>query len=289
MKKIAYFFASFLPLIMTLFFQLIAIVFILGIVLMFSFPAFPLPSGHGNTPELMNLLTSMESDFTAVISIVFSTLNILCFGMIYYRFLGGNFLPEFRKTFSGLQVAGIIVLIPGAQFFCSYLVSLISVVMPKWLEQYEALMESAGIDDSITPIMLFYTVIMAPIGEELVFRGATMRLARQALPFFFANLLQAALFGLLHANWVQGIYAFALGILLGYICEKGGSIYYSILMHILFNFWGTVISQMLGDVENETLFAVLMLGGMLLSLAIGLTLFILGVKKRKARSLSPTS
>ena len=52
--------------------------------------------------------------------------------------------------------------------------------------------------------------------------------------------MQAALFGLFHLNWIQGIYAFALGIVLGYVCERGGSIYYSMGLHLLFNLWGTL-------------------------------------------------
>ena len=289
MKKVAYFFAGFLPLAITVIFQLFAIFFVLGIGMLLSFPVIDLSKEPGSIQDIFRWMISMDSDFNAVVSIIFSTLCILFFGIYYYRYLGGDFLPGFKKTFSALQVSGVVVLIPGAQFFCSYLVAFISLLMPRWLEQYEALMESAGMNDSIPPIMLCYAVIMAPIGEELVFRGATMRLFRQALPFFFANICQAILFGILHANWIQGIYAFALGILLGYVCEKGGSIYYSILMHILFNFWGTVISQMIGEPENEVLFSVLMLLGMVISLVLGIALFATGVKKRKARSLSPAS
>ena len=98
--------------------------------------------------------------------------------------------------------------------------------------------------------MLLYSVLLAPVCEELIFRGTTMHLARRALPFWLANTMQALLFGLFHMNWIQGIYAFALGLVLGYVCEKGGSIYYSILLHILFNLWGTVISTLLPDVGN---------------------------------------
>ena len=36
-------------------------------------------------------------------------------------------------------------------------------------------------------------------------------------------------------DMIQGIYAFFLGMVLGYICEKGGSIYQSILFHMMFN------------------------------------------------------
>ena len=85
--------------------------------------------------------------------------------------------------------------------------------------------------------MFIYAVILGPVCEELVFRGVTMRLVRRALPFWAANLMQAVLFGIFHMNWIQGIYAFVLGLVLGWICEKGGSIYFSMFFHILINFW----------------------------------------------------
>ena len=76
-----------------------------------------------------------------------------------------------------------------------------------------------------------------------------MRLVRRALPFWAANLMQAVLFGIFHMNWIQGIYAFVLGLVLGWICEKGGSIYFSMFFHILFNFWGTIIGPLLNNLK----------------------------------------
>lgn len=59
------------------------------------------------------------------------------------------------------------------------------------------------------------------------------------MPFWVANFLQALLFGVFHMNMIQGVYAFVVGIVLGFICEKSRSIYPSMLFHILFNIWGT--------------------------------------------------
>lgn len=81
-------------------------------------------------------------------------------------------------------------------------------------------METAGLDSDIGLFMFIYAVILGPVCEELVFRGVTMRLVRRALPFWAANLMQAVLFGIFHMNWIQGIYAFVLGLVLGWICEK---------------------------------------------------------------------
>lgn len=50
-------------------------------------------------------------------------------------------------------------------------------------------------------------------------------------------------------NMIQGIYAFGLGIVLGLVCEKSGCIWYSIALHIGFNFWGTFVSEFLADIS----------------------------------------
>jgi hypothetical protein len=41
------------------------------------------------------------------------------------------------------------------------------------------------------------------------------------MPFWVANILQAVLFGIYHMNPLQGIYAFFIGLFLGYVCHKG--------------------------------------------------------------------
>lgn len=107
----------------------------------------------------------------------------------------------------------------------------------------------------------------------------TMRCARKALPFALANLMQAALFGLFHLNWIQGIYAFALGIVLGYVCERGGSIYYSMGLHLLFNLWGT-LSGFFPDPGNSVVVFVIVIVVTIVSLVTGFVLFNKGRRKR---------
>ena len=182
------------------------------------------------------------------------------------------------------QLTGVILLVPGMQFFSSYLIGVVSMAFPQWLDQYEELLKTAGLDSSITLPMLLYSVLLAPVCEELIFRGTTMHLARKAVPFWLANVMQAFLFGLFHMNWIQGIYAFALGLVLGYVCEKGGSIYYSIFLHFLFNFWGTVISNALAGMESTILLGVIMLVVTIVSLTLGFFLFVSGTRIKKERN-----
>ena len=282
MKKVAFFFSGFIPIIAAIFVQFLATFFMIGIGGLFLFPASPSMRNSGsNLSTLMDLLSN--SDFNACIMIIYSITCIVIFGLYYYRYLGGIYLPKASLTFHPMQFVGIVVLVPGTQFFCSYLIAFVSALFPDWLRRYEELIEQAGLTSDISALMLCYSVILAPICEELIFRGVTLRLFRQALPFWLANLFQALLFGLFHMNWIQGIYAFAFGLLLGFVCEKGGSIYYSLLFHVLFNLWGTVIGQLFESTEDTILSAVLMLLTTVASLAVGTLLFVLGMKRKEKK------
>ena len=75
-------------------------------------------------------------------------------------------------------------------------------------------------------------------------------------------------------NWLQGCYAAVFGLVLGYVCEKGGSIYLSMFFHILYNLWGTVMSNLLSGLQmNEVVLGILILVTMVISLIAGGILF----------------
>ena len=226
------------------------------------------------TPYSFDNLWSLWSntDFNAMMSVVFSVTSIVIFGIWYYKSCGGNYLPSVRRTFHPLQFLGIVFLVPGTQFFSSIIIAIVSVVFPSWLQAYEKLLENAGIGNEISIIMMIYSVCLAPISEEMIFRGVTMRIARRSFPFWVANLIQAVLFGIFHMNILQGIYAAVLGLFLGYVCEKGGSIYLAIVFHFLFNLWGTTSSKWL-TVEDPFLSLLIIFGGTAVGLVAGLLCF----------------
>lgn len=288
MKKIGYFFSGFLPILAAIAVQTLASFFMIGIAALFLCPAIPsLRRSSFDFTTFETLLTN--TNFNACIMLMYSITCIAFFGLWYYRSCGGNYRPDIRRTFHPLQLAAIIVLVPGMQFFSSYLTAFVSMIFPTWLRQYEKLMETAGLTADIGVLMFFYSVLFGPVCEELIFRGVTMRLFRRALPFWAANLMQAVLFGAFHMNWIQGIYAFALGLVLGILCEKGGSIYCSILFHILFNFWGTVLSQIIEPLENSVVFGIVMLLTTIVSLALGAFLFRAGDRRKKIQASQPVS
>ena len=182
--------------------------------------------------------------FLQRLSVVFAVTVIIVFGIWYRR----RFIAPFRKRpkkywngFSMQILFAVIFLGFGLQYITSLFSYVVSWINPSLLYNYKSSIDSAGYN-SITIMLAVYTIILAPVGEELVFRGLTYRFARKALPFWGANILQAALFGVMHLNLFQGLYAFFLGLFLGWICHIGRGVRYSILLHMIFNLLGTIFS-----------------------------------------------
>jgi membrane protease YdiL (CAAX protease family) len=109
---------------------------------------------------------------------------------------------------------------------------------------FEMLLQSAGIslpgesmDDMFSSFLnvqgILYVVILGPIFEEIIFRGAILR-SLQPYGENFAIVLSSLLFGIYHLILFQGIFAFFVGLVLAY-CALRFSIKWSMLLHMLNN------------------------------------------------------
>ncbi|MCI9531681.1 MAG: CPBP family intramembrane metalloprotease [Lachnospiraceae bacterium] len=195
---------------------------------------------------------SSDSQFLAGITAVYAILAAAALG-IWYKV---RFVPKHtpRRRASSIvnphMLGGLILLMLGMQYLSSYMVMLIAAIRPAWFQTYQSMMEGIGFGD-MTPLLAVYTVLIAPISEELIFRGVTLKYASRAMPFFMANIFQSVLFGAFHGNMVQGIYAFVAGLFCGYVCHKGGSLYLSVLFHMMFNLWGAFAPEALSYGGNS--------------------------------------
>lgn len=98
---------------------------------------------------------------------------------------------------------------------------------------------SYATDNVLLPKVLFM-VILAPVIEEYIFRKQLidrMHIYGEKL----AVVTSALMFGLFHGNLSQLFYAFALGLVFGYVYLKTGKLRYSIGLHMLINFIGSVV------------------------------------------------
>ena len=85
------------------------------------------------------------------------------------------------------------------------------------------------------PVMLFFMAIVPAFCEETMFRGIVYGGYRKHGNKCTAVLLSGFLFGIMHMNLNQALYAFAIGVLLALLFEATNSIWPTILFHFIYN------------------------------------------------------
>ncbi len=118
-----------------------------------------------------------------------------------------------------------------------------SMVFTDWLKEYwpdlkpqdavQMFAESSRLADKL--VMAVAAVIVAPLVEELVFRGFVYGVVKRHTDAFFAAIVSSALFALAHFHLGSALplFVLALGFTLAY--ERTGSLLVPMLMHALFN------------------------------------------------------
>ena len=84
-------------------------------------------------------------------------------------------------------------------------------------------------------VMLFLMGIFGPVCEEVVFRGIVHSGYRRTGTALQAMIFSALLFGFMHMNFNQSLYAFVIGFMLVLLKEATGSMWGSIVYHVIFN------------------------------------------------------
>ncbi len=157
----------------------------------------------------------------------------------------------------------------GAQMVNTLWITLLELLMNPFGKSVMPILESvAGDADSFS--MFLYASVLAPVWEEILFRGYVLRTLR---PYGkrFAVLGSALLFGLFHGNLLQTPYAVLMGLVLGYLTVEH-SIHWAVLLHMFNNLVLADLLTRLTAQWSETAFGMLNLilfgGGALVSLVI---------------------
>lgn len=95
--------------------------------------------------------------------------------------------------------------------------------------------------------------VIAPLIEELLFRGIVYRFCAKKMPWQIAAVISALLFALYHGNIVQGCYAFVMGLMLAYAYHCFGSFAAAVLFHSAANLAVFLISYVPGSIPKTAL------------------------------------
>ncbi len=98
-------------------------------------------------------------------------------------------------------------------------------------------------------LFAFSTIVPPAIIEEFALRSVTMQPLRK-YGDFFAIIMTALVFGLMHRNAVQGIFAFIAGAVFGYIAVATNSVWPAVIVHALNNGFSVLINVLM-EINEE--------------------------------------
>lgn len=173
--------------------------------------------------------TASESGWGYVLAILIGLLILLLWKKPrYFReelFAKGQ--PMSTGTFFG-----ILCVFLGGQFLSQMMLSATELLLNLFGYSILGGLEALAVDfDDFS--MFLYAGILAPVTEEILFRGLVQR---SLMPFGkrFAIFCSAFTFGMFHGNLVQTPFAFLVGLILGYVAAEY-NIFWAMLLHMINN------------------------------------------------------
>lgn len=170
--------------------------------------------------------------------------------------------------------------IQAASMFLQQIMTMITGVTGMDPEQ-SSMMSMSG-DTFLNIVMLLYFVIIAPVTEELLCRGFVMNVL-SPVNRTFALIASSILFGLMHGNFNQMFNGFLLGLILGYIALKSGSVLSSIILHMILNanamFCSYVYEYKLLEASGEETAAMVEIAHFAVLLVIGIAALVVLLKR----------
>lgn len=207
--------------------------------------------------NLEKILPSTDSLFTLV--------NILSYVIaIPVMLLFLRKVPEIKiepKKMRLQKFAMFCVLAMGGGYIFNYIGSVINLLISHFSGQaMEQLNPVMDVLDQMNWLMMVYMVLFAPIVEEFIFRKVILNRLRP-LGDRAAILYSAVLFGLLHGNIAQFLYATVIGIVFGYMAVKTGRIFYTVILHMIVNGYSVfIVTALINALASQTVLRVMALG-----------------------------
>lgn len=170
--------------------------------------------------------------------------SVILFALLYYLLICRN-LP-LRSVFQKnrrLRPSTLFMVFICGIFMQVYISIALNNILPffeKTMNNYINLLDTITGTDSV--LSFIAVALLAPIAEELLFRGLIQKRLSNIMPVTVAIIIQAFLFGFYHLNIVQGIYAFLIGLAAGFLVHSYKTVKVSILLHIAINATSYLIS-----------------------------------------------
>lgn len=161
---------------------------------------------------------------------------------IRWAFLRKGFAFDFKKRTLGHRSAKNHIML--LSFFLAVFVTAFISPMMAPIEVSQALEDFSQTLQQFPMIGLVLILVVAPVFEEIIFRGILLRGMLKKHNPMIGIVLSGVLFGAFHMNIHQFVAASLLGIMAGWIYYKTGRLWYSMFMHFSYNLSVVIVSAL---------------------------------------------
>lgn len=173
------------------------------------------------------LTAGKYSDLIVISSVLSSLVTLLVFTFGKFAVISRNYLASHPwGTLAWVALLSVGLILPA-----EWVYERLQITMPESTEaMFEGIMRE--------PLGYMAIGIFAPVVEEIVFRGAILRILLSLFSrswHWVAIIFSALIFGAIHLNLAQGLHAFVIGLLLGWMYYRTSSVVPGILLHWINN------------------------------------------------------
>lgn len=216
--------------------------------------------------KVHSVIPNNSGECIAVSAVLSSFMTIVLFVAMRWAPVSRNYLKT--RPWGVFVWAALLAL--GSILPTEYLVEKINLTMPDTTRM---------MFEEVMKVSWGYVAIglMVPIAEEIVFRGAIQHTLQVALGKrypWIAIVISALIFGFIHLNLAQGVHAFVIGLLLGWMYYRTGSILPELVFHWVNNSVAYLMFNLLPEMNDGKLIDLfhgddrMMYGGLFFSLCI---------------------
>ncbi len=178
----------------------------------------------------------MTDNCLRLVNILYAVISVVVFGLMYYHFRKrdsrNNPVQYEKKANLSMLVVAALVTIIALVFFSEIVSFFIKMVLPQWYVDYSMNVASGAFSDVKNPATIVYAVILAPIVEELAFRGLTFLYAKKVNSTLMAMIYSTLLYLLFIGDKYEAVVLAATSIVFVYVMDKYDNIILVILMHM---------------------------------------------------------
>ena len=190
--------------------------------------------------EYLNAVSQVVAKVMGPAYIISSVLSVLWMLMIRKKKLFTTDITTVGQKVKPFVIGKMLVLIWGVQFVSSMITMILNPALDAaGMSLTDAMQQSVDMLFA-TPMGIVAAVLILPVIEEIIFRGAIMR-KLEKYGENFAIVISSLLFALYHMVLLQAFFAFFVGLALAYTAKRF-SLKWSILLHILNNSIAAIIT-----------------------------------------------